>query len=105
MVQRRMTEKYFSFPQEKIKNAEILSQLKIDPDTKFVVQMFVKIRINSLQGLHPQRGKIKVGRLVLQLVLVLPFLLGHVFNMQDCSSLWVVETGRSVEHSHKEQSG
>ena len=56
-----------------------------------------------MQGLEAQCAEVEVRRFVLDLVLVLPLLLGHVLDVEDGPPLGVVETGRPVEHPQEEQ--
>ena len=50
-------------------------------------------------------GEVKVRRFALNLALVLSLPLGHVLQVQDGPSLWVIEAGRSVKEANKEQRG
>ena len=56
-----------------------------------------------LERAESEGGKVKVGRLVLDLVLVLPLLLAHVLEVEDGPPLGVVEAGRPVEHAEEEE--
>ena len=51
----------------------------------------------------PQGGQVKVRWLVLQLALVFALLLGHVLQVEDGTTLWVVEAGRPVEKAQHKQ--
>ena len=55
-----------------------------------------------LQRLHSESGEVKVRRLVLDLVFIFPLLLGHVLDVEDGSSLRMVEARRPVEHTDEE---
>ena len=57
----------------------------------------------DLQGAEFEGGKVKVRRLVLDLVLVLALLLAHVLEVEDGPPLGVVEAGRPVEHPEEEE--
>ena len=63
------------------------------------------IRTADLQGAQSEGGKVKVRRLVLDLVLVLPLLLAHVLEVEDGPPLRVVEAGGAVEHAEEEEGG
>ena len=56
-------------------------------------------RTNHLQRTKFEGGKVEVGRFVLNLVLVLPLLLAHVLQVENRSSLRMVQAGRAVEHA------
>ena len=56
-------------------------------------------RTNHLQRTKFEGGEVEVGRFVLDLVLVLPFLLAHVLQVENRPSLRMVQAGRAVEHA------
>ena len=56
-----------------------------------------------MKGLEAQCAEVEVRRFVLDLVLVLPLLLGHVLDVEDGPPLRVIEAGGPVEHSQEEQ--
>ena len=71
---------------------------------RFIFDLFTKSAV-YLKGTQSEGGKVKVGRLVLDLVLVLPLLLAHVLEVEDGPPLRVVEAGGPVEHAEEEERG
>lgn len=52
-----------------------------------------------------QQREVEVGRLTFKLGLVLPLPLGHVLEMEDGSTLRMVEAGRPIEEADEEERG
>ena len=52
-----------------------------------------------------QQREVEVGRLALDLGLVLPLPLGHVLEVENGSALRMVEAGRPVEEADEEERG
>ena len=55
--------------------------------------------------MRSEGGEVEVGRLVLDLVLVLPLPLAHVLQVKDGPALRMVETRRAVEEPEEEERG